>query len=196
MFFDDPVRPSRTCGAPQATGAELRSRVAERCGESVHDDGRARRRAAPAGPPRPSAGRAWPVRFRGPRPRAPDPRRERLGRDRYPADRCCRAHCPRTRWFVTSPGSVPSAASSQHADDELARGSSPRSAPPSILTSTVRRSASPPRAGWSAPAPNGGASTMSSWPTWLSARAPSTPWRASPTCWARRPWRPSFPWSP
>ena len=90
MFFDDSVR--AFANLRRAARDERRAavrRLAECCGESVHDDGRARRGAAPAEPSRPPAGRAGAVRLRGPAPGPCHPGGERLGRDRYPADRCC-----------------------------------------------------------------------------------------------------------
>ena len=61
------LRP-RLCEPAACRGGERRApvhRLAECGGKSVHDDGRARRGAAPAEPARPPAGRAGAVRLRG-----------------------------------------------------------------------------------------------------------------------------------
>ena len=124
MFFDDSVRAFANLRRAASDGAEAPvRRLAERCGESVHDDGRARRGAVPAEPPRPPAGRAWPVRVRGPAPRVPHPGGERLGRHRHPADRRGLHASPSRSWSGISPGSVRSAWSFPRRTRRLARGS-------------------------------------------------------------------------
>ena len=89
MFFDDPVwafANLRRAARPRRR-TQVR-RLAQCCGESVHDGRRACRRTAAAGGRRPPARRAGAVCFRGPRPHLGDPARQRMGGTRHPADRC------------------------------------------------------------------------------------------------------------
>jgi SAM-dependent methyltransferase len=83
MFFDDSVaEPPARCARRRHAAVH---RVAQRCGESFHDDGRTRRGAHTSEHPAPPAGRARAVRTRG---RAAAPARSgggRLGRDRRPS---------------------------------------------------------------------------------------------------------------
>ena len=84
-------------------------RLAECRGESVHDDGRARRGTAPAEHSRPPARRAGAVRLRGPGPGPPPSSRRAAGPRSTSSRSMLSARCPRRSWSATSPGSVPSA---------------------------------------------------------------------------------------
>ena len=76
-------------------------RLAECCGKSVHDDGRARRGTAPAEPPRPPAGRAGAVRLRGPAPGPPPSWRRAAGPRSTSGRSMLPAPCPRRSWSAT-----------------------------------------------------------------------------------------------
>jgi SAM-dependent methyltransferase len=65
MFFDDSIRAFANLRRAATDNARAPVRCLAECGgKPVHDDGGARRGAAPAEPPRPPAGRAGPVRLR------------------------------------------------------------------------------------------------------------------------------------
>ncbi len=118
MFFDDPIEPSRTCAAPRAPVRCFRLVAWRSAAENPFMT------TAERAPPRsyltspPADPRAGPVRFRGAEPRPPDPRRERLVRDRHPADRCAVRHAgERACSYLTEMGPVGRIL--QQADDEL-----------------------------------------------------------------------------
>ena len=90
MFFRGP-HPSLcepSARSQQGSGAPLR-RVAERCGKSIHDDGRAGRGAAFAKYPGSPARCAGAVRLRRSKPGSRYTGEERLVRRRHPASRPC-----------------------------------------------------------------------------------------------------------
>ena len=125
-------------------------RLAERRGKSVHDDGRARRGAAPAEPPARRPDAPGQFAFADQRRVSSHPGGERLGRDRHPADRCCLHPAREGVGPLPDPARSASAWSFRRRTTGLARRSSKRSAPPSIPTCTERKSALPRPAGWSA----------------------------------------------
>ena len=151
MFFDDPVRAFvnlRRAGTDDAALRVIVWRNAAR--EPVHDDGRARRGAAPAESPAAPSRRAGPVRVRRRRGGSAASWRRAAGRTSTSARSTSQCTFPES-----GPGPVSDAARPRRPafcrrpTSGRARGSSTPSARPSIPTCTEPTSASPRPAGWS-----------------------------------------------
>ena len=151
MFFDDPVRAFANLRRAARDDARVRC-IAWRSAADNPFMTTAERAAAPLLPTLPARRPDAPGQFAFANrpPGLHHPGEERMGRDRYPADRC-RLHPARAGIDpVSHPARSRRPGASRRGRLELARRSSKPSAPPSIPMCTGLKSALPLPAGWSA----------------------------------------------